>query len=75
MEMHCTIKIACRNMQSFIFAASYEVNSHKCDYFRCKKLGLQGKPRPLNECPACLAVIPHVAVFESGAEPHVFDLD
>ena len=22
-----------------------------------------------------LAVIPHVAAFESGAEPHVFDLD
>ena len=77
MEMQCTFRgITCWNMQQFIFAAlamkcSISTVQNTSD---AKEPELQHKPRPLNECqlPGCYTTC---GAFESGVEPHVFDLD
>ena len=48
MEMHCTFRITCRNMQLFTFAAL----SMKCTltksvkYFRCQETRVAGEDTP-----------------------------
>ena len=66
MEMHCTFKITYWNMQLFIFAPLWSLQSH----FRCQETRFAGEDTP-SEWVSSLAVIPHVAAFESGAESHM----
>ena len=53
MEMHCTFRITCRNMQLFIFAALWSAQAQKVwNTSDAKKPELQEETRPLNECQA-----------------------